>query len=68
MRVIKLKCVHCGVEFEYEWTDACDDPNVIYVLAECPNGHMAIVQRERSPRGKSGASEISEGEKGEAGK
>lgn len=42
-----LKCVHCGIVFEYKRNDAlCDAPGVMAELAECPNGHMAIVSED----------------------
>jgi hypothetical protein len=38
-----LKCVHCGIVFEYDRPAIADAPGVLAELAECPNGHMAIV-------------------------
>lgn len=45
---MRLKCVHCGVEFDYERPALASQPGVLAELAECPNGHMAIVSESRA--------------------
>jgi hypothetical protein len=40
---VTLKCIHCGIVFEYQRPAGHDAPGVIAELAECPKGHTAIV-------------------------